>query len=195
MCGVLDSIDFAPAKVSEKLNGLLDPKLMEGDMKFDIPENPKENQIDINPNFRLIATSNEENLDSISPALLNRFNIIYLDDQLYQLEDYEKENLVKFLFFNELDESMKSKVPSDMIEELIDNLNADEFSMSKFSQICKATARILPYCEGIKSLLIINFIKNLLDSNCQDFQIPEKLRDNLLNEFNSEQSENEEPFY
>ncbi|KAK8886006.1 hypothetical protein M9Y10_041465 [Tritrichomonas musculus] len=195
MCGVLDSLDFAPAKVSEKLNGLLDPKIMEGDMKFDILENPKENQIDINPKFRLIATCNEDNLDSISPALLNRFNVVYLDDQLFELEDDEKERLISFLFFQEIDESIRSSIPSDIIKKLMNSLNTDDYNMSHFSLICKATARIMPYCEGIDSTLIINFIKDLLDSECQDFQIPEKLRENLLKEFTSEQSENEEPFY
>jgi midasin (ATPase involved in ribosome maturation) len=99
-CGVLDNIHFAPAKVSERLNSLLDPKESSEDFLFEIPEISKNPIIKIHEDFRLIATASDEYLDSMSPALLNRFTIINLDDQLQDLTEDKFFNFIKFIFDN-----------------------------------------------------------------------------------------------
>ena len=47
---------------------------------FELPENPNENKIEINPNFRLICVCDYEKLKKMSPAFINRFDVIVLDD-------------------------------------------------------------------------------------------------------------------
>ena len=64
---------------------------------FEIPENPELTKgIEINKNFRIIATVNEEELNKMSPAFINRFMIVYLDDQL---ENISNENIIKLIKF------------------------------------------------------------------------------------------------
>lgn len=82
MCCVLESLDEAPATVLERLNGLLDQKYDKNDRYFDIPENSANPQVKIKEQFRIIATSNIEKLSQMSPAVLNRFDIIVLENQI-----------------------------------------------------------------------------------------------------------------
>ena len=106
--GVLVNLNSAQSKVTERLNGLLDPKDLEEDYFFDIPENSKEPKIKIDKNFRLYATCDINYLSQISPALLNRFNVIVIDNQLEltNLEDIKK--LVSIIMKKDL-ESYKKK--------------------------------------------------------------------------------------
>ena len=82
-CCVLDNIEEAPATITERLNGLLDKKLeIEKDLIFEIPESPQKNEVKINKNFRLLCICNYNNISKMSPAFLNRFDIITLEDQI-----------------------------------------------------------------------------------------------------------------
>ena len=81
-CVILDNIDEAPSTLTERLNGLLDKKNDDSEKKFDVPENPNEPQIDIHENFRIICTSNIDKINEISPAFVNRFDVIVLEDQI-----------------------------------------------------------------------------------------------------------------
>ncbi|KAK8878640.1 hypothetical protein M9Y10_005420 [Tritrichomonas musculus] len=83
-CCVLESIDEAPATVTERLNGLLDQKYDGKERFFDIPENPNtnENRILIRDTFRILATCDVDKIGMISPAFLNRFDVIVLEDQI-----------------------------------------------------------------------------------------------------------------
>ena len=74
MCPVLESIDEAPPRVTERLNGLLDEKYYNQDKYFDIPENPSNPRVLIKDSFRILATANIENISKMSPSLLNRFD-------------------------------------------------------------------------------------------------------------------------
>lgn len=51
-----DSIDEATSTVTERINPLLDQKFNSSGMKFEVPENPNEPEISIDPNFRLLGT-------------------------------------------------------------------------------------------------------------------------------------------
>ena len=93
-CCVLDNIEEAPATITERLNGLLDKNLnVESDLIFEIPECPEKKEVKINKNFRLICICNYNSISKMSPAFLNRFDIITLEDQLkplFKLENNEK---------------------------------------------------------------------------------------------------------
>ena len=94
-CVILDNIDEAPSTLTERLNGLLDKKNDDSEKKFDVPENPKEPQIDIHDNFRMICTSNIDKVNEMSPAFVNRFDVIVLEDQIENIGDKINE-LIKF---------------------------------------------------------------------------------------------------
>jgi len=96
-CVVLDCINEAPSRVIERLNGLLDKKNSKKEEKFEVPENTSKPEIDINKDFRIICTSNFEKINQISPAFINRFEVIVLEDQLKGLGDSKIKNLIEFL--------------------------------------------------------------------------------------------------
>ena len=106
-CVVLDSIDEAPSTLTERLNGLLDKKNDDSERKFDVPENPKQPQIDIHENFRMICTSNINKINEMSPAFVNRFDVIVLEDQLEDIGD-KINDLIKY-FLNRCSEEKISE--------------------------------------------------------------------------------------
>ena len=80
-CIVLDNINEAPSRVIERLNGLLDKKNNKEEKYFEVQENSNNPKLKIHRNFRIISTSNFDKISQISPAFLNRFQIIILEDQ------------------------------------------------------------------------------------------------------------------
>ncbi len=96
-CVVLDSINEASPRIIERLNGLLDKKVDKTEEKFEVPENNRESEIDINKNFRIICTSNFDKINQISPAFVNRFEVIVLENQLENLDEEKYKELIKFL--------------------------------------------------------------------------------------------------
>ena len=75
---VLDSINEAPSRVIEKLNGLLDKKNNKKETKFEVPEKSSKPKIDINRDFRIICISQYEKINQISPDFVNRLEVIVL---------------------------------------------------------------------------------------------------------------------
>lgn len=84
---VLDCINEANATVGERLNGLLDKKNNEEEIYFDVPENTEELQVKIHKNFRMICTCNINKIKEMSPAFVNRFDVIVLENQLEDITD------------------------------------------------------------------------------------------------------------
>lgn len=70
---MFDNLNTAQAKVTERTNGLLDPKEKEEDYVFELPENPEIGQIQINKGFHFMSTCLIRKIEELSPALLNRF--------------------------------------------------------------------------------------------------------------------------
>ena len=88
-CLVLDNINEVSSQVTERANNLFDLNFNSKEkLFFDVPENPnkEEQKVEINKNFRVIATCQEDKLNNMTPAFLNRFKIIYLEDQLINLD-------------------------------------------------------------------------------------------------------------
>jgi len=98
-CVVLDSINEAPSRVIERLNGLLDKKNSKKEKKFEVPENTAKAKpkIKIHEDFRIICTSNFEKINQISPAFVNRFEVIVLENQLKKLKGPKVKELIEFL--------------------------------------------------------------------------------------------------
>ena len=134
-CIILDSLENAQSTVTERLNNLLDINYMHDTEYFSIPENPELKEgVKINPKFRIIATVDEENLHKMSPAFINRFIIIYLDDQF----SYIKQGDIKLFSQTILDKIIKeeeksrknsndSERPNFMDEENSDSENSEEY--------------------------------------------------------------------
>ncbi len=97
---VLDCINEANATVCERLNGLLDKKNNENEEYFDLPENTEKLKISINKNFRIICTCNINNIKDMSPAFVNRFDVIVLENQLEKLNDSQISQLIANLFIS-----------------------------------------------------------------------------------------------
>ena len=96
-CVVLDSINEAPSRVIERLNGLLDKKNSKKEEKFEVPENSAKPKININNDFRIICTSQFDKINQISPAFVNRFEVIVLEDQLKGVGDSGIEEFIKLM--------------------------------------------------------------------------------------------------
>jgi MoxR-like ATPase len=97
---VLDCINEANATVGERLNGLLDKKNSEEETYFDVPENPEELQIKIHKNFRMICTCNINKIKEMSPAFVNRFDVIVLENQLEDITDESLSELITYFMLS-----------------------------------------------------------------------------------------------
>ena len=131
---ILDNIEEASSIVSERLNGLLDINYREGNNKFDIPENPnpKENQIDIKPSFRLICTCDINQINKMSPSFVNRFDVIVLEDQLEEIKEKELIELIatRMIIENESKNDINLKVP-DCEDFMTDDDDDDDIKNNK----------------------------------------------------------------
>jgi len=144
-CGVFDNINFAPAKVIESLNALLEPKDMEEDYYFETPQNVYEPKVRIHPDFLFIATCTLEQMEKLSPAFLNRFIVINLDDQFKGATDKDEKEAIKKMI-----ESEKIKLFQE--EKIIDKIHTiykeNKLNMSSLSRLTKATVRIFDLIEN-----------------------------------------------
>ena len=68
----------------------------------------KKKTFKIKQKFRIICTCSSKKLKNISPAFLSRFDVIYLEDQLENIQDHKK--LIKNLFkrFKKLEENERN---------------------------------------------------------------------------------------
>ena len=116
-CCILDNIEEAPATITERLNGLLDKKLeIEKDRIFEIPECPQNKEIEIDQNFRLICICNYDSISKMSPAFLNRFDVITLEDQLKPYyKDLKKSKPILLEFIDTLMKQHSLNYQSNMI--------------------------------------------------------------------------------
>ncbi len=109
-CVIFDQINEAPSTVYERLNGLLDKKYNDEDNKFPVPECSEKTSFKIKKKFRIICTCNHKKIKQISPAFLSRFDIIYLENQLENVEQHD--TLFKIIFekLEEFEKKEKEKL-------------------------------------------------------------------------------------
>ena len=126
---IMDNLQEANSTITERLNGLLDIKYDEGKKKgeakkFDIPENPLKNSIEIHKDFRIIGICDNQSINQMSPAFLNRFDIIILENQLKNISNEALINLLQIIINRREEKStvdMKSASIKDMFKSLIQN--------------------------------------------------------------------------
>jgi len=91
-------LDQASATFTKRLNGLLNQKYDDTEKsKFDVPENPQKSEIIIHKNFRLVYTTDIHKIYQMSPAFVNRFDVIVFEDQLEPKNEEKKKEIIKFL--------------------------------------------------------------------------------------------------
>ena len=95
-CVILDCINEASSRVIERWNGLLDKKNNKKEEIFEVPENTSNPGIKINKDFRIICSSSFDKINQ-TPAFVNRFEVIVLEDQLKGLEDYKIKSFIELL--------------------------------------------------------------------------------------------------
>ena len=104
-------------------------KKKESSKKFDIPENPLEDSIEINDNFRIIGVCDSQKIDKMSPAFLNRFDLIVLEDQLEEInkgDEKEFKLLIKTLFEKEEEKTQTDRIIETELDEFFDNDEEEE---------------------------------------------------------------------
>ena len=187
---VLDALDQATATVTERLNGLLDQKYDDTEKaKFDVPENPQKPEILIDKNFRLVCTTDINKINQMSPAFVNRFDVIVLEDQMENITEEEKKELIKFLLINSYKENkVKALIAKQENQEKEkEEVIAKELLNIDFSVITEQTSN--------KDEFFDNQDKNLDNTN-ENFLFGQNEQNNFDNqeqpEFNFEQDPNQE---
>ena len=97
-CIILDQIECALPQIIERINPLFDAyskKAPGMSTPFFVNERPGNNTIPIKDGFKLIATSSISDINKLSPAILNRFSIVYVDNQLESLQKNEFERFIR----------------------------------------------------------------------------------------------------
>ena len=77
-------IEKAKTTVIKRLNSLLDMKYLHN-TKIEIPEK-NDDDIKINEKFKILVTVEEKDFNRMPPTFINRFIVIYLDNQLEEAE-------------------------------------------------------------------------------------------------------------
>ena len=197
--GVFDNISAAPAKVIESLNALLDPKDTEEDYYFEIPQNTAEPRIKIDPDFLFIATCNLDQIENLSPAFLNRFTIINIEDQLETSDDKEEKQAINYIIESEEFD------PRDKKEDIINSIHLiykkQKLNMSQLSRFAKSTIRLFHLIyeynkidENIEEY--VKYMEEILLTKKTDITIPQKVKNKADLIFdNNEQLSIEERFY
>ena len=118
-CLVFDCINEISSQVTERANNLFDLNLNSNKkLFFEVPENPNKTEqiIEIKKTFRVLAVCDEEKLIKMSPAFINRFKIIYFEDQLIDLD------IKKFIAYK-IDRFNKKNKSTDNIQKKENNGN------------------------------------------------------------------------
>ena len=113
---VLDCINEANATVGERLNGLLDKKNNADEEYFDLPENTERLKIPIHKDFRMICTCNINNIKDMSPAFVNRFDVIVLENQLEKLSDNQLSDFITNIYVS-FDRIPEKKQKANLIDQ------------------------------------------------------------------------------
>ena len=190
---VFTNLSSAQVKVAERLNSLFDPKECEEDYTFDLSENAEPN-ININKKFHFVSTCNSDKLKYLSPALLNRLMVIYLSDQLENLQMEDFLNLIQIILENEFKGEF---IDPEIIQEIWENQKKYNYSMSKLAKFSKSVYRLYLECKkNIDKKDLVDYIHNLLFGEKIINIIPRSIRNLAEILFNTnKQDSTDEKFY
>ena len=221
-CVILDNLQEANSTITERLNGLLDIKYDENTKKgtkkkFYIPENPIKNNIIIHDNFRLIGVCDIKMIKRMSPAFLNRFDIIVFVEQFENITNEKFKNLLKIILNrkeelsqidiekeNEIEMLEKAFGEDDDEDFIIEDKNEEKIENAKEKTLFeKILEDNLDYIVEKFSKLIESYNKNdnnkenndknntlsLFDISrfCQSIKIISK-KEEFINEFNDKKN-------
>ena len=162
---ILDNIEQLQPTVTERLNASLDKKYNGEQEIMEIPENPELPEgIPIHENYRLLCTANIEKLNKLSPAFINRFDVIVLEDQLSEINNLENkdenlEQLIKVLFIN----SIPKTILKNDIHQLQNNGGEEsdsDFSDSEEDEPNPTVPNDIDKTKEIESTSINTFVEN-----------------------------------
>ena len=140
-----DYLHLLKSNVIERLNSLLELVPNDGNnhyVRFD--ERNHEPVIKMNPNFRIIATVEEDSISRFSPALLNRFLVVYVNDKKGTDYALTPKGTEKYSIYD-TDHYLHTSTP---IQKLI-----------------KTSERGLDYFSKKNIVKLINFMTNLVEEN------------------------------
>ena len=164
-CIILDRLETAEPTVTERLNNLLDINYIHDTEYFSIPENPELKEgIKIDPNFRIIATVDEEGLAKMSPAFINRFLIVYLDDQLTNISPEDIKSFTSIML-NKVQSDEKLKIKNDS-----NNLNRPKF-MDEENSYDSDNSSNISLNEEIKEQVSIVIEDNYIENNLNIYKL------------------------
>ena len=192
--GVFDNISYAPAKVIESLNALLDPKDTDEDYFFEIPQNASEPRIRIHKDFLFVATCTLSQMEKLSPAFLNRFTVINLEDQLEGATKNEEKEAIKYMIESENIELHKKEVIIDEIHKIY---KENILNISSLSRFAKSTVRLLDLIKEEENIEeIIKYMKEIALTKNINIGIPIIIQNKASSIFDkNEQLSNDEKFY
>ena len=192
--GLFINIDSTDSKILERINCLLDIKEKESDYFFKIPENPEIECIKIDPNFRFYCTCPIDKLNTLSDAFLNRLTVIFIEDQLKDMDN----NAIKDLIRNLMDqEELIFDYPRNLINALIEEHRLYKFSMSELSKLTKCCLKLHIKFPDISPEINIRYIRQLLGKD-NKFDIPESLQKivySKLEKYEKDRNPETEQFY
>ena len=190
--GVFDNINLAPAKIIESLNGLLDLKDTNEDYYFEIPQNIYEPKIKIHKDFLFVATCSIDQIDKLSPAFLNRFTVINLDDQLAEASEDQEKEAIKCLMGSE--SSDKNNEIIQYVHKIYKENNLNMSSLSKFIKAIVRLFSIIGYPENIEEIVL--YMRDLILTKKNGIDIPSIIQKEANSIFEkNEQLSIEERFY
>ena len=192
--GIFDNISSAPAKVIESLNALLDPKDSDEDYYFEIPQNISEPKIRIHPDFLFVATCTLSQMENLSPAFLNRFTVINLEDQLEGASEAQEKEAIKCIIDLENNEISKK---DELIEHFYKIFKEKKLNISSLARFIKSTVRLFELIDNIDNVEeIVIYMKDLILTKSIKIDIPIIVQNKASSIFDKyEQLSNEERFY
>jgi hypothetical protein len=120
--------------------------------------------------------------------------VVYLDDQLEGLSEVEQRQFMEHIFGATVDAEFKPDVDPGIADLLYCELHLN-IDVLWLARLCKMTARLLPYCQGIPSEDVTSFVGKLPSDDSSTFDVREELRARSLLRLDGNQSPDDEPFY
>ena len=125
----------------------------------------------IHPNFRFYCTCSFDKLNSISDKFLNRLTILFVEDQIKEINDDDKklEGLIKMLMKQEI---KTDNLPLKLINELVGFQKKNKFTISKLSKLTKCCFNLSSKFPDLNPKENIKYVIVLIGEG-NEFYIPD----------------------
>jgi len=148
----------------------LDPKDTDEDYYFEIPQNVEEPKIRIHKDFLFVATCALSQMEKLSPAFLNRFTVINLDDQLERATEKEEKEAINYLIESENIELTKNK---KLLVKSILSIKKNKLNMSSLSSFTSASIRLFDLLKSEENIEeITNYMEKIILTKDVNIGIP-----------------------